>query len=85
MTITPLSPSPITASVRGRRYLNGSGHPTPPATFSAAFGWQNPQHRTPDHCADQIQGGQNQRPDGRLSVVLPGTHRSDQAAAANSP
>jgi hypothetical protein len=50
MTITPLSPSPITTSVRGRRYLTGVGHPPPTATFSAAFGWQNPQHRIPDHC-----------------------------------
>ena len=30
MTITPVSPSPITASVR-RRYLTGTGHPPPTA------------------------------------------------------
>jgi hypothetical protein len=57
MTLTPLSPSPITASVR-RRYLTGTGHASPTATVSAAFGWQNPEHRIPDHCADRIQGGQ---------------------------
>jgi hypothetical protein len=37
MTITPLSPSPIIASVR-RRYLAGTGHAPPTATLSAAFG-----------------------------------------------
>jgi hypothetical protein len=34
MTITPLSPSPITASVR-RHYLTGTGHAPPPATLPA--------------------------------------------------
>ena len=48
MTITPLSPSPITASVR-RRYLTGTGHTSPTATVSAAFGRQNLEHRVPDH------------------------------------
>src|SRR5947199_1305043 len=40
MTITPLSPSPITASVR-RRYLTGTVHPSTSATVSAAFRRQN--------------------------------------------
>jgi len=70
MTITPLSPPPITASVRGRRYLTGTGHPPPTATFSVAFGWQNPEHRIPDHCPDRIQGRQNQRSAGH-STLLP--------------
>jgi hypothetical protein len=48
MTITPLSPSPITASVR-RRYLTGTGHASPTATVSTAFGRQNLEHRMPDH------------------------------------
>src|SRR5262249_5070136 len=43
MTITPLAPSPITASVR-RRYLTGTGHASPTATVSTAFGRQNLQH-----------------------------------------
>jgi hypothetical protein len=84
MTITPLSPSPITASVR-RRYLTGTGHPSTTATVSAAFGRQNPRHQVPDHCADRIHGGQNQRPAGHSTVVLSATDKSDQAAAANSP
>jgi hypothetical protein len=37
MTITPLSPSSITASVR-RRYLTGIGHALTTATLSAPFG-----------------------------------------------
>jgi hypothetical protein len=84
MTITPLSPSPITASVR-RRYLTGTGHASPTATVSPAFGRQNLEHRVPDHPADRIQGGKNQRPAGHSTVVLSGTAKSDQAAAANSP
>jgi hypothetical protein len=43
MTITPLSPSPITASVR-RRYLTGTGYASPTATVSAAFSRQNLEH-----------------------------------------
>ena len=39
MTSTPLSSSPITASVRPR-YLTGTGHASPTATVSAAFGRQ---------------------------------------------
>src|SRR5215469_167816 len=84
MTVTPLSPSPITASVR-RRYLTGTGHASPKATVSAAFGRQNLQHRLPDHQADRTRGDQTQRPPGRSTVVLSETHRSDQAAATNSP
>jgi hypothetical protein len=84
MTITPLSPSAITASVP-RRYLTGTGYASPAATVSAAFGRQNLQHRTPHHRADRTHGGQNQRSAGHSTVVLSGTHRSDQAAAANSP
>jgi hypothetical protein len=82
MTITPLSPSPITASVR-HRYLTGTAPPT--ATVSAAFGRQNLEHRISDHPTDRIQGSQNQRPAGHSTVVLSGTDKSDQAAAANSP
>jgi hypothetical protein len=84
MTITPLSPSPNTAPTR-RRYLTGSAHASPTATLAATFGRQNLEHQIPDHRADPIQGGQNQRPAGRSTVVLSGTHKSDQAAAANSP
>jgi hypothetical protein len=83
MTITSLSTSPITASVR-RRYLT-TGHASPTATVSAAFGRQNLEHRMPDQPADRIQSGQNQRPAGHLTVVLSGTDKSAQAAAANSP
>src|SRR5215469_16435944 len=84
MTVTPLSPSPITASVR-RRYLTGTGHASPKATVSAAFGRQNLQHRMPNHHADRTQSGQNQRLAGHSTVVLSGTDTSDQAAAAKSP
>jgi hypothetical protein len=84
MTITPLSPSPITASVR-RRYLTGTCHASPTATVSAAFGRQNLELPTPDHRADPIQGGQNQHLAGRSTVVLSETDKSDQAAAAHSP
>jgi hypothetical protein len=41
MTIAPLSPSPITASVR-RRYFTGDGDPPPTATVSATFDRQTP-------------------------------------------
>src|SRR5215469_5136920 len=84
MTITPLSPSPDTAPTR-RRYLTGSAHASPTATLDATFGRQNLQHQIPDHRTNPIQSAQTQRPAGRLTVVLSGTHKSDQAAAANSP
>ena len=84
MTFAPLSPSPITASVR-RRYLTGTGHASQTATVSTAFGRQNLEHQIPDHCADRIQGGQDQRPAGPSTVVLSGTDKSDPAAAPNSP
>jgi hypothetical protein len=84
MTITPLSPSPNTVSIQ-RRYLTGSAHASPTATLDATFGRQNLEHRIPDHRADPIQGGQNQPPAGHLTVVLSETHKSDQAAPANSP
>jgi hypothetical protein len=84
MTITPLAPSPITASVR-RRYLTGTGHASPTATVSTAFGRQNLQHRIPDHQADRTQRGQNHRSAAHSTVVLSGTDKSGQAAAANSP
>ena len=83
MTITPLSPSPNTAPVRPC-YLTGTGHASPTATVSATFNRQNLVHRIPDHRVDPTQGGQNQRPAGRSTVLLSGTHKSDQAAAANS-
>jgi hypothetical protein len=84
MTITPLSPSPIIAAVR-RRYLTGIGHALPPATVNAACGRQNLEHRRPDHRANRIKGGQNQRPAGHSTVILFGTGKSDPAAAASSP
>ena len=84
MTMTPLSPSPNTAPTR-RRYLTGSAHASPTATLGATFGRQNLEHRIPNHRVDPTQGGQNQRPAGRSTVVLSRTHKSDQAAAANSP
>ena len=84
MTITPPSPSLTTAAVR-RRYLTGIGHTLPPATVSAAFGWQNLEHQRPDHWADRIKDGQNQRSAGHSTVVLSGTDKSDQASAASSP
>src|SRR5205085_11360089 len=84
MTITPLSPSPITDSAR-RRHLTGTGHTSPIATVSAAFSRQNLEHRVPDPCADRIHGGQNQRSAGHSTVVMSGTDQSDQAAPANSP
>jgi len=55
-TITPLSPFPITACVR-HRYLTGTGHASPTAAVSAAFGRQNLEHRISDHRADRIQSG----------------------------
>jgi hypothetical protein len=61
MTIAPLSPSPITASVP-RRDLTGTGPTSPTAIISAAFGPYNPQQRMLDHPADRTQRGQNQRP-----------------------
>jgi hypothetical protein len=76
MTITPLSPSPIIASVR-RRYLTGIAHALSTATVSAAFGRQNLQHRIPDHQLDRTQSGQNQRLAGHSTVVLSGTDKSD--------
>ena len=51
----------------------------------AAFGLQNLQHRMPDHQADRTQGGQNHRPAVHSTIVLSGTNKSGQAAAANSP
>jgi hypothetical protein len=84
MTITTLSPSPNTASTR-RSYLTGSVHASPTASLAATFGRQNLEHQIPIHRADPIQSGQNQRPAGRSTVVLSATHRSDQAAATNSP
>jgi hypothetical protein len=48
MTITLLPPSPITASVP-RRHLTGTGHASPTATLTAAFGRQSLQHRIPHH------------------------------------
>jgi hypothetical protein len=84
MTITPLSPSPIIASVR-RRYLTGTGHAPPTVIVGATFGRENLEHRIPDHRADRIQVGQNRRLAGHSTVVLSGTDTSDQVAAANSP
>ena len=84
MTMTPLSLSPNTAPTR-RGYLTGSAHASPTATLDATSGGQNLEQRIPDHRADPIQSGQNQRPARRSTVVLSGTHKSDQAAAANSP
>jgi hypothetical protein len=84
MTKTPLSPSPITASLRPR-YLTGTGNASPTATVSAACAWQNLEHRLPNHLADRIQGRPNQRPAGHSTVVLSAADKSDQAAAANSP
>jgi hypothetical protein len=70
MTITPLSPSPIIASVR-RHYLTGTGtgHAPPPAAVSAAFGRQNLAHRITNHRADRTQGGQNRHSAGHSTVV----------------
>jgi hypothetical protein len=48
MTITPLSPSPITGSVR-RRYLIGTGHAPPTATVSASFHRQNADRPAQHH------------------------------------
>ncbi len=84
MTITALSPAPITVSVR-RRYLTGIGHASPTATATTAFGRQNLEHRRPDHRADRIPGGQSRRPAGQSTVALSASHKSDQSTAANSP
>ena len=43
------------------------------------------EHRIPEHRADRIQDGQNQRPARHATVVLSGTDKSDQAAEANFP
>jgi hypothetical protein len=85
MTITPLLQSPITAAPLRRQYLDGTGHALRTTTVSAAFSRQNLQHPTPNHQADRPQSGQNQRLAGHSTVVLSGTGKSDQAAAANSP
>jgi hypothetical protein len=58
MTTTPLSSSPITASIQCR-YLTGTGYLSPTATVSTAFDRQNLEHRLPDHRADPIRGSQN--------------------------
>jgi hypothetical protein len=81
MTFIPLSLFPNTAPTRAR-YLTGSARLSPTATLGTTFGRQNLQHRIPDRRADPTQGGQNQRP---TAVVRSGTHKSDQAAATNSP
>jgi hypothetical protein len=78
MTITPLSPSLITASVR-RRYLTGTGHASPTAIV------RNLEHRMPDHPADRIQGGQNQRPAGHSTVVLSGTDKIRSSTGGKFP
>jgi len=84
MTITPLSPSLITASVRPC-YLTGTGHASSTAIVSAASGRQNLQHRVADHQADRTERGQTQRPAGHSTVVMSETDKSDQTAPANSP
>ena len=84
MTITPLSPSPITASVR-RRYLTGIGHPPPTATVSTVFGWQNPKPPIPDHGANRIQGGQNQRPAAHSTLVPLCNRQIRSSTGAKSP
>jgi hypothetical protein len=73
MTMTPLSPSPITAFLR-RRYLTGTGHASPTATGRTAFGRQNLEHQRPDHWADRIQGGQNQRSAAQSTLARSATH-----------
>jgi hypothetical protein len=85
MTITPLSQSPLTAAPVRPRYLDGTGHALRTAIVSAASSRQNLQHRIPDHQADRAQSEHNQRLAGHSTVVLSGTDKSDQAAAANSP
>ena len=84
MTITLVSPSSIAASVR-HRYLTGTGPPPPTITLSAAFGWQNPEHRLPDHCADRIQGSQNQRPAGHSTLVPVWNRQIRSSPGAKSP
>jgi hypothetical protein len=61
MTITPLSPFPITAFVR-RRYLTGTGHASPTATLSAASGRQNLPQPIPDHQADRTRAAKTSAP-----------------------
>src|SRR5207302_7908117 len=82
MTITPLSPSPITDSAR-RRHLTGTGHTSPIATVSAAFSRQNLEHRVPDPCADRIHGGQNQRSAGQATAVRAVHATPDDRATAH--
>src|SRR5262249_39775120 len=53
------------------------------SALSTAFGWQNPEHRSPDHCGDRIQGGQSQVPLLVQPSSLFGTDKSDQAPAPN--
>ena len=65
--------SPAPATLRRRR-------PSAPPSAGKTL-----EHRIPDHRADGIQRGQNQRAAGHSTVVLPGIDKLDQAAAANSP
>jgi hypothetical protein len=80
MTIAPLSPSPITASVR-RRYFTGDGDPPPTATVSATFDRQNADRSRQNHPSDPAHGDQNQRHGDYPAVVRVrkpkdhGTHR----------
>jgi hypothetical protein len=85
MTFIPLSPFPNTAPTRGRYLAGSSAHAPPTATLGTTFGRQNLQHRIPDHRADPIQPGQNQRLVSRSAVVRSATRKSDPAAATNSP
>jgi len=84
MTITPLSPSPIIASVR-RRYLTGTGHALPTTIVGAAFGRQNLERRTPDHRADRIQGGQTRRAAGHSTVAPVHNRQIRSSTDAKSP
>jgi hypothetical protein len=84
MTTTPLSPSPITASVR-RRYLTGTGRASPTVTVGAAFDQQNLDYRVPDHRTDRIHSGQNQRPAGHSTHVAVWNRQIRSSTGAKSP
>ena len=65
--------------------ISPAAHASPTATVSAAFGQQNLEHRIPDHQADRIQGGQNQRPAGHSTLVPVWNRQIRSSTGAKSP
>jgi hypothetical protein len=59
---------------------------TPPTTtFSAAFGWQDPEYPIPDHIAERIQGSENQRSAGHSTLIPVWNRQIRSGTAGKSP